>query len=329
MSPRITALCILFAAGLVVDLASADEPSPASPSGAAPVAAASTETPKKPPPPPYSLPWSLRPAIAATVLRADAAIALQDNATTFASTYLGSYKLVPNFAGLVRFATVHNAPDHASSSTAVSNPLVGATFTPQLAPGLRLPLFVGVTLPFGSGGGNPSNTVPDARGKLAPPGAYAAEAAGIYARSAMDNALFAVNYVGFIVGAGVAYMTHGLTLQAEVTVLQFARMRGSLIDKDEARTNFTSGVHVGYTIAKPLTVSAEVRYQRWLSTPGAVVTDDSKRDQMTVGLGVRTRVDAVADKIILRPGVAYFNGIDDPMGKAGYHIIFVDLPVSF
>lgn len=315
MSSRTIALCILFAASLPARVASADEPPEA--------------TPPKKPTPPYSLPWQLRPAIAATALRLDGAIAFQDNATTLASTFLGSYKIVPNFSALFRLPFVHNAPDHAASSSAFGNPLLGATFTPELAPGLRLPLFLAVTIPVGAGGGNPSNTLPAPNGKIAPPPGYAAEAAGIYARSAMDNALFAVNYVGFVFGAGVAYMTHGLTLQAEVTLLQFARMRGSLIDKDETRTNFTSGLHIGYTIVKPLTVSAELRYQRWLSTPVAVVADDSKRDQMTVGLGVRTRVDAVPDKVILRPGVAYFNGVDDPMGKAGYHIIFVDLPVSF
>lgn len=322
MRPRSLALCILFAASLPARAAFAEEPPPAAPPAGAP-------TPTKPPPAPYSLPWQLRPAIAATVLRLDGAVAVQDHATTLASTFLGAYKLVPDFSVLFRLAFVHNAPDHASSSTAMGNPLFGATFTPELAPGLRLPLFLGVTVPVGSGGGNPDNPLAGPNGKIAPPPSYAAEGAGIYARSAMDNALFAVNYVGFVFGAGVAYMTHGLTVQAEVTLLQFARMRGQLIDKDEARTNFTSGLHVGYTIVKPLTVSAELRYQRWLSTPAAVVVDDSKRDQMTVGVGVRTRFDAVPNKVILRPGVAYFNGVDDPMGKAGYHIVFVDLPVSF
>lgn len=320
MGPRPLAVCILFAASLSARAASAEEPTAAPPEAPAP---------KKPAPPPYSLPWQLRPAIAATALRLDAAIALQDSATTMASTFLGAYKIVPNFAGLVRLGVVHNAPDHASSASAFANPLLGATFTPELAPGLRLPLFLGATLPVGSGGGNPANTLPGPNGKIAPPPSYAAEGAGIYARSAMDNALFAVNYMAFIVGAGVAYMTHGLTVQAEVTLLQFARIRGSLIDKDETRTNLTSGLHVGYAIVKPLTVSAELRYQRWLSTPAAVVADDTKRDQMTVGVGLRTRVDAVPDKVILRPGVAYVTGVDDPMAKAGYHIIFVDLPVSF
>ena len=262
------------------------------------------------------------------MLRVDSALALQDNATTSASTLLGSYKVVPDVALLARIALVHNAPDHSTSSSALSNPLLGVTFTPEVTKGLRLPIFLGFSIPAGMGGGNPDNTLPGPNGKVAPPTGYAAEGAGIYARSAMDNALFAVNYGGFIAGVGVAYMTHGLTFQGEATVLRFVRARGGLYEVDDARTNFTSGLHVGYTIIKPLTVSAELRYQRWLSTPAAVKADDKKRDEMTVGLGVRTRID-LSDKIAMRPGLAYFHPAMDPMTSQGYRIIIFDVPVSF
>ena len=50
--------------------------------------------------------------------------------------------------------------------------------------------------------------------------------AGISARSAMDNALFAVDYWTVIGGLGLARITPGSTLQAEVTVLQLTRARG-------------------------------------------------------------------------------------------------------
>ncbi len=282
-----------------------------------------------PKPQPYSLPWSLRPAIAASVLRVDSALAFQDNATTAASTLLGSYKIAPDVALLARIALVHNAPDHSASGTAISNPLLGATFTPELTKGLRLPLFLGFSIPAGSGGGNPDNTLAGANGKVAPPGGYAVEGSGIYARGAMDNALFAINFGGFIVGAGIAYMTHGLTLQGEATVLRFIRARGGLYEVDDARTNFTAGAHVGYTILKPLTVSAELRYQRWLSTPAAVKADDRKRDEMTVGLGVRTRIDLFSDKIVMRPGLAYFHPVVDPMTSQGYRVVILDIPFSF
>ena len=54
-----------------------------------------------PPPPPYSLPFQLRPAAAATVVRSDTAFAFYENPVsdkggfTVASMLLGSYKLTP------------------------------------------------------------------------------------------------------------------------------------------------------------------------------------------------------------------------------------------
>jgi len=262
--------------------------------------------------------------MAGTIVRLDAAFSFESSGFTYASTLLGSYSFAKDVAVLARIGFVHDAPNATYNATALSNPIVGATYTPQLAPGLRLPVFLGFGLPIGMGGGNP------ATGTTWPSGsAYAAENAGIYARSAMDNALFAVNYMAFIGGVGLAYMTHGFTFQAEATLLQYFRMRGENVDKDDARTNFTTGLHVGYTIIKPLTVSAELRGQIWLSTPTPVTKDPTKREQFTFGLGVRTRVDFVRDKIFMRPGIAYFHPIDDPMNAGGYNIVVVDVPVSF
>ena len=305
-------------------IASADAPAAASPGATATPPPPPVEAPKKPPAPPYSLPWALRPAMASTVVRLDGAFSFENSGFTYASTLLASYSFVKDVAVLARIGLVHDAPNLTYNATAITNPLVGATYTPQLAPGLRLPLFLAVSLPVGMGGGNPDT------GTTWPAGsAYAAEQAGVYARSAMDNALFAVNYLGLIGGVGLAYMTHGWTFQAEATLLQYLRTRGEVVDKDEARTNFTTGLHVGYTIIKALTVSAELRGQVWLSSMQAVTKDPTKREQFTFGLGVRTRVDFVRDKIFMRPGIAYFHPIDDPMNAGGYNILFVDVPVSF
>lgn len=35
------------------------------------------------------------------------------------------------------------------------------------------------------------------------------------------------------------------------------------------------------------------------------------------------------DKVFMRPGIANFHPIDDPMNAGGYNILFVDVPVSF
>jgi len=34
-------------------------------------------------------------------------------------------------------------------------------------------------------------------------------------------------------------------------VRTYLRTRGEVVDKDDARTNFTTGLHVGYTITSP------------------------------------------------------------------------------
>ncbi len=264
------------------------------------------------------MPWALRPAVAGTVLRLDGTVAFQDTATTLVSVFTGSYKFVPNLAGIARIAFTHNAPDKTQSATGLSNLLLGGTYTPELTPGLRLPLFFGVVLPVGMGGGNPAPSRP-----------YSAQVPGLNARSSMDNALFVVNYLVFTGGVGLAYSTHGLTVHAEATLLQLIRVKGDAYEKDTDRTNLTAGLHLGYAVAKPLTVSAELRYQRWLTTPGLVTADPTKRDQLTAGVGLRTRIDLVADKIIMRPGLAYFHPVDDPMAKGGYKVLMLDVPVSF
>src|SRR5690606_5383056 len=114
---------------------------------------------------------------------------------------------------------------------------------------------------------------------------YAAAGSGIYARSAMDNAMFAVNYLTFFPGLGIAYVADGLTVQAEATVLSLHRARGGeSAEPDEHRVNFTSGVHVGYFVLESLSLGADLRYQRWLSTPSAVEADEAAADDDQRGI---------------------------------------------
>ena len=70
--------------------------------------------PPAPPPPPYSLPWQLRPAAALNVVRSDSTVAFYDGAagtsgSTVATMLLGSYKVSPNLAPLVRLGWVQNS----------------------------------------------------------------------------------------------------------------------------------------------------------------------------------------------------------------------------
>jgi hypothetical protein len=275
--------------------------------------------------PPYSLPFQLRPVLAGNAVRSDTAYALYkdpvsgNSGSTVASMFLVSYKVAGGLAPLIRVGVVSNSPPSGPSGFNLLNPVLGATYAMSFGPSLKLGLFLGLTAPVGSGGGdspNGENVV--------------ANAAGIRARSAMDNAMFAVNDFTVFPGVGLAYVRAGFTAQGEVTLLQLTRVRGSKAQPDSSKTNFTAGLHVGYFFIPQLSFAAELRHQRWLSTPKAVQNDatGTLRDTTTVAFGPRVHI-KLASKVWLRPAVTLALPIDDPMKAAKYKIVQLDLPISF
>jgi hypothetical protein len=273
-------------------------------------------------PAPFSLGWCLRPVAPASAVRSDTAIGFFEDAgmpgTTIASTFLVAYKLAPEVSPLVRFAIVRNDPASGDAGTAMSNPLLGVIWAPPLvAPPFKLGLFGGLALPLGSGGGNSAD-----------PRMTTTVRSGIAARSSMDNALFAVNDVTPIAGVDAAYVANGLTVQLEATLFELFRVRGGTVQPDAYKTNFTTGVHAGYSVWPWLSASGELRYQRWLSTPAAVEMMPATRDTLSAALGVRGHV-ALGGNRWLRPGVSYARGLDDPSSGRNYQIVQIDLPFTF
>jgi hypothetical protein len=277
----------------------------------------------KPKPPPYSLPFQLRPVAPGNVIRSDTTLATYENpagdsGTTVASMLLASYKVTPDLAPLVRVGLVSNSPPVGESATGFLNPVLGAIYGIKLGPEFKLGLFLGLTVPVGSGGGN--DAAPEKR---------AANGAGILARAAMDNAMFAVNYFTVFPGIDFAYVSHGFTAQAEVTVLQLTRVRGDApIAPDSSNTNFTAGIHLGYFLLPVLSVGAELRHQRWLSTPTPVKANSALRDTTTVAFGPRVHV-KLSPTMWLRPGVSFGLPLDDPMQDASYKLFQLDVPFVF
>lgn len=278
-----------------------------------------------PAPPSYSLPWLLRSTAPATVVRLDETLAFyQDPASrtsggTYVTSLLATYKLSPHWVPVVRETWVHNsAPSGGKdpSGSAFSNPLLGITYVHSLSGGWRWTGFLATALPIGGGGGDQ----PD-------PAAAAAVSAAIPARSAMDNALFAVNYWTLIGGLGLARVTPGLTFQTEATVLQLTRVRGPE-SQDGSRTNFTAGLHLGHFFSPHVSLGGELRLQRWLSDAAPVKKDPSARQQMTFAVGPRLHF-KLRPKSWLRPGLSYARALDDPMAKKGYDILQLDAPISF
>jgi hypothetical protein len=315
--------------------AAGDLPPPTPEATAVSSTAAGVPPPPSSPPPPYSLPWQLRPVAPATALRVDSSVAFYQNAMgasgdTEATMLLGSYKLTPNLAPLVRFGVVTNdvpaASATASDGSSFINPIVGLTYGRRVN-ALRWAAFGGVTIPIGMGSGDH----PDV-------GAATANKAGIAARSAMDNAMFAVNYFTAIVGGDLAYVDHKVTLQAEATLFQLLRVHGDdagSASTDSARANSTFGIHAGYFLLPYLSLGAELRYQRWLSrvtqlnTMGARVDiPDANKDTTTVAIGPRAHF-SIGRGIFLRPGLSYARALDQPLSGQSYDTLQVDVPVVF
>jgi len=193
----------------------------------------------------YSVPFQLRPAAAATVARLDSSLAFYDDpqqsdrrGQALVSTLLLSYKLTDHIAPMLRVGLVENDGPVArgrSSSIGFLNPVIGANYVFKPLPDTRVALFLGAALPLGSGGGD----APDADQLLA-------RTVGVFAHSCLDNAMFAVNDFVIFPGVDVAYVSGRFTAQVEATVLQLTRVRGKHNQPDASRTNFTSGLHLGY-----------------------------------------------------------------------------------
>jgi long-subunit fatty acid transport protein len=113
-------------------------------------------------------------------------------------------------------------------------------------------------------------------------------------------------------------------------VLQLTRVRGEQKQVDKSRTNLTAGLHLGYFFIPALSAGAELRYQRWLSTPDNVKKDKTGtlRDTLTFAIGVRGHI-KLNESLVLRPGIAYVRGLDAPMSKQHYNVFQLDVPLQF
>ena len=282
-------------------------------------------------PAPYSLPWQLRSMAAVSALRAETTFARYEDSlargglTTVQSLW-GGYKIPgtgPAGAGLVpsvRLTAVNDSPPIGKGGVAFMNPIVAISYTHKLG-ALRLNFALGFGIPAGMGGGNaPEEGRANSRVK------------GVLARSAMDSAVYGVNDVSISPGVGVAYVKHGFTAQLDATVIHSRRVRGELREPEAARTNFTSGLHLGYFFFSQLSVGAELRYQHYIDAPLDVRQDPTRAsiDNTTMAVGPRAHF-YLGGTSWFRPGIAYARGLDKPMAAAtpNYHIVQIDLPFAF
>lgn len=267
---------------------------------------------------PYSYPWQLRSLLAEGFVRLDTSIALyEDGGSSVVPMLSGSFVMGPKIAGFVRLGLVSNSPTVNEDAFGFLNPELGLQYVHRPVEELWLALTLGLSVPLGSGGEQPTDL-----GTLA-------NRAGALARSGFDNPHFAVNHLGVLPGMGLGYIAHGLTLQAEITVNALARVRGTATGR-AVDVELTTGFFAGYLFAELVSVGAELRYQRWMSSPVAPQerADEGLEDIATLAFGPRLHLRLSPD-LALRPGVSVTIPLDNPMAERNYTIIGVDLPLTF
>jgi hypothetical protein len=274
------------------------------------------------PPAPYALPFGLRPIAAATAVRAETAYALDSGASSTVVQYLtASYAPVEPLSIFVRGGWVDFIPEGKSASTAFTNVAIGGLWSGRITPELRYAATLGTGLPVGQGGGATPN-----------PGEAAAIAAGNLARSRFEGAtMFSPNDVAPFVGGDVAWVSGGLTLQAEATLFELVRVTGAPTDPDASKTSLSMGADAGYFVIPELSVGVEVRDQSFLTTPAAVQAGKTARSWVTAGAGVRAHL-RLGEHVWMRPGLAFFQPLNDPsptISASSYHIFQLDIPVTF
>jgi hypothetical protein len=270
---------------------------------------------------PYSMPWHLRPVLPSSYARLDNSFAFYGvNGNTIVDDFTFSYRIIPRLSVLARLAVTSNSPPPSEGDGAFgfANPVIGAQTGFWPAKGLKLGLFLGFALPLGMGGGLDANQA-----------AQHATWAAMHARSGFDDPLYMPDYFTVWPGIDVAYVTHGLTVQAELSLPIMSRARGP---QSEKTTNFdlAMGLHGGYFIFPFLSAGLDLRYQRWLTDAPIVLADPTRqaKDTTTIEPGVRFHV-KVSDSVTFRPGVALAFGLDNPLAGSSYKILRLDLPLTF
>lgn len=304
------------------------------------VAPASPPPVVKPPPapPPYSVPWGLRGIVPVTVVRLDTAIGFFDRVNTVASNPKGldttgqtavlmpsaGYKFTPNLMGTWRWGFIANSPPEVSglsNAISVSNMAIGVMYGIKLPAGFRIGLALTATIPIGTGGYG------DVKTGAGDPNTTEATKAAVLAREGMDNVMFAVNDFSVVPGLDFAYVGHRLTVQVEITFMELMRVKNENYQADQLRTNSTYALHLGYYVTKWLSLATELRYQRFLSNPAAVVAGTQSRDNFSLALGPRFHIKTSHGWF--RPSIAYAPGLAGDLANNKYHILIVDFPFMF
>jgi hypothetical protein len=229
----------------------------------------------------------------------------------------GQYKITDGFGMGLRLGFDRVGASGSDAKLGFLNPQVSGVYGWKLGRHLRLATGLSVTVPVGSGGGNSGD-----------PDIVSAHKAAAQARSAMEGSAFSVNDLGTGYSVDLAYLGYGLTAQLGTQVTTSFRVRGETVQPDAFKANWTSALGLGYFLIPQLALCTELRYQHYISTPASVEKDPSTRINLTAAGGLRTHLQ-VSKSVSIKPGASYGHGIVGPVAKNGYHMVQIDVPVSF
>jgi hypothetical protein len=271
-------------------------------------------------PAPYTSPFQLRGVIPGNGVRVDSTVApyrLDGNDGWMTVVFVsGQVRLLESLALGARWGfDDNNLAGH--GRTGILNPTLGMLWGVPLGRDFRVAASVNAGIPVATGGGDTPH-----RDDLL------LQREGILARSAFDNTSFAINDVGIPLGLSLAYVARGLTAQADATVIFSFRVKGARAQRDASRVNSTYGLFLAYQVAEVISFGAELRYQRYLSTPTAVAENPSARDNLTAGGGLRLNLE-LSDTVRARPGLCYSRGLRGPVEQQSFQMVQLDLPLSF
>jgi hypothetical protein len=273
-----------------------------------------------PSPAPYTSPFQLRGVIPGNGVRVDSTVApyrLGGNDGWMTVVFVsGQVRLLESLALQARWGFDDNNLG-AHGRAGILNPTLGLLLGVPLGRDFRFAASVTAGIPVATGGGDAPH-----------PDDLLLQREGILARSAFDNTSFALNDIGIPMGLSLAYVAHGLTAQADATVIVSFRVKGARAQRDASRVNSTYGFFLAYQVAQVISFGAEVRYQRYLSTPTAVAEDPSARDNLTAGGGFRFNLE-LSDTVRARPGLCYSRGLRGQVERQSFQMVQLDLPLSF
>ncbi len=294
---------------------------PSSAAAAPPPAVSPAPAPTPAPANPYALPFQLRPIVQPTLGRLETAAAWHGVDSTKYAGFNDVGILTVGYAATkstgfgLRVPFVYNAPDGPGAPASIlqfANPAVVVTHTPFPTEPIRVGFSGAVSIPVGNG-----------KGMAGSAAAKAANTTGMLTRLAMDNLLFLPNDLSFASGVSCAYVAGGLTIQADVTMLNTFKVRKA--PGDNARTNGLMGVGAGYFLTPSVSVGAELLYQHWLTTPAAVAVDDLLRSNLSGLVGARYH--HKTDWGWARPGLALAQGLSGYTDRTTE--VRFDLPMIF